>query len=420
MSAMQDRPGDLLVHCLATRFGAAPDPALRSLPPHAWEALVAEANRQWLPSMLFDSLRALGDAVNPPTQVLERLRRLYLHHSFRNRLLVRELETVLRTLHSQGVEVAVLKGVDLITTVYPDPGVRGMTDIDVLVRRDRLAAAEQALVQLGYGPQPRPDMDSYLRRTNHIAPFTKRGAATIEVHWTIERATSPFAIDDAELWARARTIRIGAVDSLHLAPEHLILHLALHVSYHHRYARAGIKTLCDIAAIAQRYPQLDWPFLAETANRIGAGGFVFSALELTRSMLHAPIPLDAVRLFQHDAEDVAIVQAARPFMLTPPVDLPVTLRDDQPVEGRMDRLRRVWAGVFPAPARLRQIYRLPAGSSLAPLFYIFRPFDLLARRGRVVFQFLFRSSALQPTIVWRESQRRISRWVQNATTQTPK
>jgi Uncharacterised nucleotidyltransferase len=74
----------------------------------------------------------------------------YEANSRRNKSLFAEFGRILRALSHAGVPHAVRKGPALCSLVYEDPGVRRMSDLDILVDRASLDTIGTALTELGY------------------------------------------------------------------------------------------------------------------------------------------------------------------------------------------------------------------------------------------------------------------------------
>lgn len=391
----------------------------RTLTASQWQAVVDEAGRHKVAAALYRPLTEgpLGETM--PAAVRTFLKDFYITTSFRNTLLLRETARAAQALAAAGVPMMLLKGIHLVAGVYPDRGTRSMFDIDVLVHRHHLAEAEKVYLAMGYGPHPRPDIEKYCTWSNHIARLTKEGAAPVEVHYHIERPGNPFSIGIGELWDRAGTTAVGSAQARALHPEHLLLHLCLHTSYHHRFDRAALKGLLDVATVIRHEPaRIDWGRLAETANRWGMGRFAWSTLRLTSEVLAVEVPANALDAIERADEDEAMVDVALRYVLTPELDLPDAYRASRR-RGTASRTAALAAGVFPRPARLREIYGLRPGSPLAYPYYAVRLGDLILRRGRVMLRMLFRTADTQSTLQRERDRERIEEWVGDLPTGPP-
>ena len=385
------------------------------LTPVLWDGVLAEAARHQVVPILFRRLERPDVRATVPADVYDSLRDMFVLRAFRTTKLMRETAAAIRMLEAAGIRTMVLKGVHLAAAVYPEPAFRGMADVDFMVDRDQLAAAEALFVDQGWGPLPRPDVDRFCEQSNHLAKLWKPGSIVIEIHYHIERPTSPFRIPVSELWANARPVELEGVRTLGLAPEELILHLCIHASYHHRYSRAPLKALLDVRAVAERYGDaIDWPRLRRIATEWGVGRFVYSTLRLANAVLAAPIDERDIAMFERDQADDELVDVAKDYIVTPFVDLPEAYELlAEPVRFR-NRLRLLTRSVFLPPVQMRVRYGVKAGSPAVFLYYLLRPFDLLYRRGGLLLGLLLRTRKLQPTLKRERDRRLINHWVDAA------
>jgi hypothetical protein len=60
----------------------------------------------------------------------------------------------------------------------------------------------------------------------------------------------------------------------------------------------------------------------------------------------------------------------------------------------------------------RRICSLPPDARWVYGYYLFRPLDLLLRRGRVAAKIVLRTRRLPPSLEWEKKRQRIHRWVE--------
>ena len=110
-----------------------------------------------------------------------------------------------------GIELIALKGAALIELGIYQPGERGMTDADVLLRPKDLPAFEEILKELGYEPMPN-SADAWLKPSPNNAP-----PAILDVHtglwhikdtdelfkWGLEPGPAGLALNLADLFIHA-------------------------------------------------------------------------------------------------------------------------------------------------------------------------------------------------------------------------
>lgn len=354
-----------------------------------WMSIAREAARQGVLPLLYARMRTLP-AGTVPAEVLRLVNERYIELALQSALIFRELEIIATALADRGIPVMLLKGLHLAVDVYQARPQRTMGDIDIMVPRDRLADAEQALAAAGFGVQPVADLDDFCRTNPHLPRMTPplgRGVG-VEVHWTIERPTSPFDIRHEELWEHARTVNVDGRVMHVLSPEQLALHLCLHACFHHRFEHTPLKQLCDLAVLLKRYgTELDWDVLIGTAQRWRVGSFVRFTLLLTHDLFGVEVP-KSVRALSADAEEARLLENARAFILNCTIAVPTAFQHALRARSLPKRFSGTAVHVFPPPARLAAIYNLPRGSARVFLWYLVRPFDLLMRKGRMTLELL--------------------------------
>ncbi len=129
---------------------------------------------------------------NIPNEVWSQLKASYYRTAAHNALLLRELERILEAFERAGIEVIVLKGAALAQTIYPDPALRPMSDIDLLVHAGDLAAASKAAQGTGY-TQEKITYHAYLRG----GPEQQ---VAVEIHWALPQDSRGRSPDLDTLW----------------------------------------------------------------------------------------------------------------------------------------------------------------------------------------------------------------------------
>jgi hypothetical protein len=270
-----------------------------------WAPTVTLATWHGLAPRLARSLVVSGATQSVPRDVDERLQSAYLATMARNLFLRSELQRVVEELRRRDVEVLLLKGAALVPLVHRDPGVRPMEDLDLLVRREDVARADEVIRSLGYVASASPPVadtghgSDRLRFEPHHLPALVRpdGRATIELHHKLGSSGSASDFDAAGLWARAVPCSAGAIPCSRPSDEDLLAHLCLHflVDRVRLFSRRALGQLCDIAAVVDCFADtLDWERLGRDAGDRGNSRALALALGTVVEVLGARVP-EAVR-----------------------------------------------------------------------------------------------------------------------------
>lgn len=167
---------------------------------------------------------------------------------------------------------------------------RSIGDLDILVPRDRLDAAEGALLAAGWEwVKPDPYDDDYYRRWMHELPplIHKERDRMIDVHHTILPLTARVTPDAAAMVADS--VMLG--DGLRiLAPTDMVLHNVAHLLADGDLS-GGLRNVWDFDRLIRDLAVEPgfWPALAERARRHGLRAPLARALRLSRRLFATPV-----------------------------------------------------------------------------------------------------------------------------------
>jgi hypothetical protein len=211
---------------------------------------------------------------------------------------------------------AFLKGVHLAWSAYPEPALRTMRDIDLLIAAEDVVAARDLLLANGFTPAPFGDKsDDYaLAEAKHLAPLiAPETDITVELHHMLTDPAAELGAavrfdDTAALLARRQRIRISDVDAAVLPTDELLLHIIYHTAYDH-FFNNGPQIIADACFLISTHA-IDWPqFWTKAEARSMAAGAAL-ILGLCRRTAGTAVDIPPV----WTADDAAIDHAARVMM----------------------------------------------------------------------------------------------------------
>jgi hypothetical protein len=295
--APEDR---LLMECSRVEIG--PDGAERISAllarPLDWDAILEASIRHGVTPLVWHGLRSAGAAESVPAQTAELLQLLHQQSGQRNRRLFATLGGIVAALRAVGVDPVGLKDIGLAVDVYPEPGLRPMGDLDLLIRREDWTAAAGCLERLGFLARPSSDVPY----THQYAPaqhFRRaRDEIWIDLQWNVmERewdsyGEGRFTYDGLGMWQRAQEIPLDGFALRVPTLEDMLFHLCLHLEGH-RYSELVL--FCDIAELLRRRgSELRWDELLRITRRYRAEASVYYVLLLTERLLSAPLPSEVL------------------------------------------------------------------------------------------------------------------------------
>lgn len=253
--------------------------------PVDWQALITAARAEQLLGSL--AIRLEGRAVPPGVaRILAAARRDADHQ--RTRALW-EAEMARRALAPLGISVILLKGTAFHAANLEAARGRSVGDLDILVPREAIAAAEQALLAAGWErvkPANGYD-DRYYRRWMHELPplIHRERDRMIDVHHTILPPTARPTPDAAALIADSVALDSGLRVP---CPADMVIHAAAHLFADGDLA-GGLRNLWDIDRLLRQFDSPDFrASLAARAERHQLRGAVARALRLAALLYGSP------------------------------------------------------------------------------------------------------------------------------------
>jgi hypothetical protein len=327
----------------------------------------------------------------------------------------RELTEVLEALRGVGIDVIVLKGAYLAQAIYKDLALRSMADIDLLVRRADLERTEAILATMGYVPLHGAHQDEDFANCQHLQPLTRAGGPPIEIHWTIESPTEPFAIDIEGLWKRARPARVADVDVLVLSPEDLLLHLCLHTTFHHRLT-LGLRGCWDIfEMIRQCQGPVEWKQLQLRAREWRVEKYVYLTLQLANELLGAAVPEEVLADLRPNGFDQKVMSLARTEILGQAASVSAPFARMCGASRGREKVGLLVDAMFPSRKVLGRIYptsrRAP---SLYPYYLLLRWRDLVERYGMIAWRVIRRDEKAKALIRREHERDALMEWLKPA------
>jgi len=260
--------------------------------PIDWPRLSELAALHGVVGLVRRKLAALELQASVPAPAWQAMEAAATQIAFDAMLHLRETEGMAAALGQAGIQPLLLKGQALADLLYDDPLIRPASDIDLLIWRDEVTAAQEALAAIGYAPPSRGWLSRQLAHGYHISLEREAWpgrAVLLELHWDLG-GRGLFGYDLAAWRSRSQTFALDGVASpvQRFSPEDQLLHLALHMRKH-RYV--GLRWLVDVAELLRRFQAtLDWGYVTGAARQAGLTVLLHTSLTLAQRLLTAPVP----------------------------------------------------------------------------------------------------------------------------------
>ena len=203
-----------------------------------------------------------------PAAWLQPLRQLYRQQIVASHAQQSSLKQILSALAEVQIRPILFKGAAWAHILYPTPTCRPMSDFDLWLRAEEIDAAKAALERLGYRQSRRAvrPIELQERRDGELQmigddPLDR----LVELHWGIFAGEWMFRVarpDREGIRQRVTPTQILGHEVFVLAPEDALIQAAIHISVNHQMTVNAVRSLVDIAWLAQL--PIDW---SEVATR---------------------------------------------------------------------------------------------------------------------------------------------------------
>jgi hypothetical protein len=303
------------VALLRATLGTDDAPDARALEACDWTRLERLAAHHAVVPIVYRAVEARASSV--PRDVLRRLWLGYRATVLRNRAVAELTADLARRLSAASVSGILLKGAALVRTLYADPGLRHVGDVDLLLDERDVPRVASLLDVMGFRRFGRPLRKEWPTCEFHDVYVRDRDRSIpVELHWRLFEDYLPYVFDLAEVWRRALPVA-GLPGMLTMAPEHELAHLCLHLERHALVYRSLIARpdwlgllvmprglgrlawLYDVALyLRRRGDALDWDRLVGDARRWAIDDRLRVVLELCERTFDVGAPPKAVRALE--------------------------------------------------------------------------------------------------------------------------
>jgi hypothetical protein len=228
-----------------------------------WTTLATQAEEQGLAPLLYAQLQQAEIAL--PREVKRELQGLFLRHRHAHQVRLEILQNILHAFNAANIQALLLKGAALAYLVYPEPHLRPMRDMDILVKKSDARQAQQLLQELGFDA-PVPAADALLP-DKHLASasyHTQGMMVSVEIHHNLFNGYYHVSMDIDNLTSAPLAFNIDNTSTYTLGYEDMLWHLCQHVAYHANvWEPIRLVWVADIVGFAERFAlQIDWARVA--------------------------------------------------------------------------------------------------------------------------------------------------------------
>lgn len=226
-----------------------------------WLEVVNYAETHGLSPLLYTHLQTTGVVLPPSSKQV--LQGYFLRHRQANLKRMAILRDILIAFDAVGIKAIVLKGAALAHLVYPQPNLRPMRDVDILVKPSEALQAQKILVDLGFNA-PLKNADEIMAQQHHLKAaylHTKGLTISIEIHhkFFTDNYPGPISVDDLTSTPNAFSLGNG-VTAYTLGHEDMLWHICQHM-VHNAFVFKSTRLIwiADIVSYAEKFANIiDW------------------------------------------------------------------------------------------------------------------------------------------------------------------
>lgn len=223
----------------------------------SWDSLPYLAEIHGLAPLVFRHLRAAEIVIPESARLALQARAIQRSHA--NRVRTRALVEILAAFEAEGIDLLVLKGMATAHLVYPQAGLRPMSDIDLLVSKTDAQRGQTLLAELGFqAAMPGESEPAFAHRHMPMVERQVEGMPLcIELHHALGFDQLP-ANEFEALRPAAIPLGLDGIQAFTLSATDLLAH-----TYYHMFDapqhRPNLIWIADmISLVEQFHDRIDW------------------------------------------------------------------------------------------------------------------------------------------------------------------
>jgi hypothetical protein len=220
-----------------------------------WKYFSTIANEHGVAALIWHNLEKLGLLSGIPEEVVTFLRYANLRSLGRNTFNSESMREALHALNSENIKTVILKGLALEVSVYGNTGLRQMSDIDILIRRDECLRARKVLLDIGYESLPVKSIFHEFIITysgKHLPSLIKKGTS-IEIHQ--ELFGGKINSLTQALFDTSYPAEINGEKAWFPSPMIFFLYLVRHLSQHELNNESQLRLYADLVILIEKHTE---------------------------------------------------------------------------------------------------------------------------------------------------------------------
>lgn len=251
------------------------------------------ATKQNVCSILYPVLKIHSEDIKLDEQIIRKWKTATLFIATRQLSMINGMKTIFDLFISNDIPAISLKGL-VLKQLYPQPELRNMCDIDLLIDEKDMQKSIELLSTLGYHPN---SMNLKDPKHMHIE-MEKPSSFSVELHRTLWHTHFMRKKDNDiwfnHIWENKRRLEVEGIQFTALALEDELINLVIHLATHLIYSGANLRQLCDIVLFLNTYwEMLDLEYVNQTIKSMDLFIFFQYLLATCHLFLGLTIPTNS-------------------------------------------------------------------------------------------------------------------------------
>lgn len=220
-----------------------------------YSGIISNAQRNGLTPLLFKNLKTHPDISD---SFLERIKHLVLKGSMIQLKQIAVFLEIHQILFYHNIDYWVLKGLYLAHEIYPNPSLRPMFDLDILIRPHQVSLVNDLFLRSGFDSYAVAEHRNISKYKHHPYGLVKDGVV-IELHKSIFSDYDPVKFSNEHLWKESQEFMVSGIKVKTLSKEVFLYHLCHHLAGHLRGDLIKLIWCRDIAEFIRKFEEeIDW------------------------------------------------------------------------------------------------------------------------------------------------------------------
>lgn len=267
-----------------------------------WPALIEEAKEHKVSGLGYSAIKNEICNLEIDEKLLNEWKRDVIFSSMQQSKHVKQVANLLKVFNDHEIPVIILKGM-VLRFLFPNPDLRTMSDVDILVHEEDLGRVKKILTKLDFrrlnDPQEKHDV------------YYGSDKPKIEVHWSLTEDGMFKGGKSYEegIWERTREVDVQGTKTLTLGYNDFMLHLIIHMASHVAYHGFGIRYLVDIVVMVEQQGHcIDWEQLVADIDKCQMRKFAVVIFNCCDDLFGLKCPKQVLELAKVDSKYVSLFE----------------------------------------------------------------------------------------------------------------